>query len=143
LNGRTASFARDGVLVSSTTSNGKTTWKWREGDPMTPYLTTATLGRFDLTISRVNGIPSYVAVDPQLAKGQVLSKLPDIVNLYSSIYGPYPFDAVGAIVDSAKVVGYSLETQTKPNFDSMPDEATLAHERHDLRPRRHDAPGAA
>ena len=51
-----------------------------------------------------------------------------IVDFYSSIYGPYPFDAVGAIVDDAKVVGYSLETQTKPDFDRMPDEATLAHE---------------
>src|SRR5215217_8183314 len=39
-------------------------------------------------------------------------------------YSParYPFDAVGAIVDDAKVVGYSLETQTKPFFDRMPNE---------------------
>ena len=47
---------------------------------------------------------------------------------YASLYGPYPFNAVGAIVDSAKVVGYSLETQTKPNFPYVPDEATLVHE---------------
>ena len=58
----------------------------------------------------------------------MLSKLPEAVEFYSSIYGPYPFNAVGAIVDSAKVVGYSLETQTKPNFPSVPDEATLVHE---------------
>ena len=51
-----------------------------------------------------------------------------MVDFYASIYGPYPFDAVGAIVDDAKVVGYSLETQTKPNFDRMPNEATLVHE---------------
>ena len=73
-------------------------------------------------------IPSYVAVDPTLSNGNVLRKLPAIVDFYASIYGPYPFDAVGAIVDDAKVVGYSLETQTKPVFDRMPDEATLAHE---------------
>ena len=58
----------------------------------------------------------------------MLSKLPAAVDFYMSIYGPYPFNAVGAIVDSAKVVGYSLETQTKPVFDRMPDEATLVHE---------------
>ena len=51
-----------------------------------------------------------------------------MVDFFTSIYGPYPFNAVGAIVDSAKVVGYSLETQTKPVFDRMPDEATLVHE---------------
>jgi aminopeptidase N len=58
----------------------------------------------------------------------VLRKLPDIVKFYASIYGPYPFDAVGAVVDDAKIVGYSLETQTKPVFDRMPSELLLAHE---------------
>jgi aminopeptidase N len=118
----------NGVLVSHETSGGRTTWVWRETDLMAPYLATATLGRFNLTVSNVGGVPSYVAVDPQLSTGNVLRKLPDIVEYYTSIYGPYPFNAVGAIVDSARIVGYSLETQTKPVFDRMPDETTLAHE---------------
>jgi aminopeptidase N len=118
----------NGVLVSQTHAGGKATWFWRETDPMAPYLATTTLGKFDLTTSSTDGIPTYVAVDPQLAKGQVLTKLPDAVRFYASIYGPYPFNAVGAIVDSAKYVGYSLETQTKPNFPYVPDEATLVHE---------------
>jgi len=118
----------NGVLVSHATSAGRTTWVWHEADPMAPYLSTATLGRFDLTIGTAGGVPSYVAVDPQLSTGNVLRKLPEIVDFYSSIYGPYPFTAAGAIVDSAKVVGYSLETQTKPVFDRVPDETTLAHE---------------
>jgi aminopeptidase N len=118
----------NGVLVSHETSGGRTTWVWREADPMAPYLSTATLGRFDLTISTAAGVPSYVAVDPHLSTGNVLRKLPEIADFYSSIYGPYPFTAAGAIVDSAKVVGYSLETQTKPVFDRVPDETTLAHE---------------
>jgi aminopeptidase N len=118
----------NGVLISHDTSGGRTTWVWSETDPMAPYLATATLGRFDLTISTAGGVPSYVAVDPQLSSGNVLRKLPAIVDFYTSIYGAYPFNAVGSIVDSARVVGYSLETQTKPVYDRMPDEATLAHE---------------
>jgi aminopeptidase N len=119
----------NGVLVSHTTAGRTTTWRWDETDPMAPYLATATLGRFDLTTSTTPaGTPAYVAVDPQLPKGQVLDKLPAVVDFFTSIYGPYPFNAVGAIVDSAKVVGYSLETQTKPVFDRMPNEATLVHE---------------
>jgi aminopeptidase N len=118
----------NGVLVSHATAHGRTTWVWHEADPMAPYLSTATLGRFDLTISTAGGVPSYVASDPQLPTGNVLRKLPEIIDYYSSIFGPYPFTAVGAIVDSARVVGYSLETQTKPVFDRMPDETTLAHE---------------
>ena len=119
----------NGILVSSETSGGRTTWVWKETDLMATYLATSTLGKFDLTISEMaNGLPVYVAVDPQLAKGQVLSKLTESVELYTELYGPYPFNAVGAIVDSAKVVGYSLETQTKPNFPYVPNEATLVHE---------------
>jgi hypothetical protein len=96
---------------------------------MAPYLPTSTLGRFDLTRYRLpDGLPVYIAVDSKLPAVPVLGKLPAIVSFYSSIYGTYPFDAVGAIVDSAKEVGYSLETQTKPNFPYVPDEATLAHE---------------
>jgi aminopeptidase N len=119
----------NGVLTSRSTRAGRTTFVWRERFPMAPYLATSTLGRFDLTQFRLrNGLPVYIAVDPTLPAMPVLKKLPDIVAFYSSIYGPYPFDAVGAIVDDAKEVGYALETQTKPVFDSPPDEATLAHE---------------
>jgi aminopeptidase N len=118
----------NGVLVSETHNAGKATWVWRESDPMAPYLATTTLGTFELTTLTVSGIPTYVAIDPQLAKGQVLTKLPEAVDFYTSIYGAYPFNAVGAIVDSARYVGYSLETQTKPNFPYVPDEATLVHE---------------
>ena len=119
----------NGVLESQTTAGGRTTFVWRATTPMAPYLATATLGRFDLTqYTLPSGIPAYVAVDPTLPTGNVLRKLPDIVDFYSSIYGPYPFEAVGAIVDDAPDVGYSLETQTKPVFYRMPDEATLAHE---------------
>lgn len=118
----------NGVLLSHKTSDGWTTWRWREGDPMSSYLATVTLGRFDLTQYEVDGVPTYVAVDPTLPKGQVLTKLPAIIRYFSGLYGDYPFDAAGAIVDDAKGVGYALETQTKPVFDVMPDEWTLVHE---------------
>ncbi|HEX5995549.1 MAG TPA: M1 family metallopeptidase [Jiangellales bacterium] len=119
----------NGVLLSEGSAGGRTTFVWRESLPMAPYLATATLGRFDVTQYRLaNGIPVYLAVDPTLSSASVLKKLPNIVEYYTSIYGPYPFDAVGAIVDDAKQVGYSLETQTKPVFDRVPDEATFAHE---------------
>ena len=51
-----------------------------------------------------------------------------MVDYYASVFGAYPFESVGAIVDDAPDVGYSLESQTKPNFAYSPDEATVAHE---------------
>ena len=50
------------------------------------------------------------------------------MRFFSALYGPYPFNAAGAIVDDAPDVGYALESQTKPNFDFAPDETTLVHE---------------
>jgi len=58
----------------------------------------------------------------------VLGKPPAMVDYYQSVFGPYPFSSAGAVVDPAPDVGYSLENQTKPVFDSPPDELTLAHE---------------
>ena len=119
----------NGVLLWHTVSRTETTWRWRESDPMAPYLATTTLGRFDLQRSTVDGVPSYVAVDSRMKKGRaVLAKLPAMVRYFSALYGPYPFDAVGAVVDNAPNLDYSLETQTKPIFAYMPDETTLAHE---------------
>ena len=120
----------NGTLVGQSTRNGRTTFAWRENFPMATYLATATLGKFDVTKGKINGIPSYVAVDPsqEAAAAPALAQFPEIVKFLSSVYGPYPFDTVGAIVDDAPEVGYALESQTKPNFNSAPDDFTLAHE---------------
>ncbi|HTI33572.1 MAG TPA: M1 family aminopeptidase, partial [Miltoncostaea sp.] len=97
---------------------------------MAPYLATATLGTFTLTRSDVDGIPSYVAVDPsqEAASAPVLAKLPDMVRYFAGLLGPYPFQTVGAVVDDAPDAGYALESQTRPVFDRAPDDLTLAHE---------------
>jgi len=120
----------NGVLVAHFSHRGRTTWVWHEDDPMATYLATATNGRFTVMQARVGGIPVYNAVDPTLAAelGPLLDEVPDIVRFFSALYGPYPFNAAGAIVDDAPDVGYALESQTKPNFAFVPDETTLVHE---------------
>ncbi|MGH2925010.1 MAG: M1 family metallopeptidase [Solirubrobacterales bacterium] len=107
-----------------------TTFVWSEDAPMATYLATATTGRFQVTRSTADGIPSYVAIDPTQvsAATPVLAKTSAILRLYSRRFGAYPFDQTGAIVDRAPSVGYSLETQTRPLFNWAPDQLTLAHE---------------
>lgn len=126
--GRTA--LANGVLVSTRTKNGKTTWNWRSSTPMATYLATATNGFFDLTQTTLpDGTPSYVAVDPTITSSRaVLDMIPAIQEYFVSVFGPYPPDAIGAIVDRAPNVGYALETQTKANYASMPGQTTLSHE---------------
>ena len=120
----------NGRLLFRRTAGGKSTFVWRESKPMTTYLATITLGRFQVHTARAGHIPVYVALDPQeAAKAKPVSdRIPEIIAFEQSVFGPYPFETVGAIVDHAPNVGYALESQTKPNFDSAPSISTLAHE---------------
>ncbi len=128
----------NGELVSSETRAGKTTWRWREDNPMAPFLATATNGPFQTRFGRlVGGLPEYNAVDPDATAGGVpnpalawerLAMQPRMLRFFSILYGPYPFDSIGAIVDHAPEVGYALESQTKPNYSRVPSEGTLVHE---------------
>jgi aminopeptidase N len=121
----------NGALEGQVSHRGRTTFRWRERYPMAPYLATITLGRFTVATGRTpSGVPTYVAVDPTQAAdaAPVLAELPEMVSFLERLYGGYPFETVGAIVDDAPELGYSLETQTKPVFDSAPSESTLLHE---------------
>jgi aminopeptidase N len=136
--GRTA--LANGRLVSTTDNGDTTTWRWRESSPMVPYLTTATNGVFELRIGTVNGLPEYNAVDPetrrfgqkdpepQLAWDRLTATQEPALDLFTELYGPYPYDSVGAIVDWAPNVFYSLESQTKPNYWHVASVATIVHE---------------
>ncbi len=124
----------NGVLVSSSTFGGQTDWHWREDSPMATYLATATLGDFNVTQrAGTGGLPIYTGIDAayaptdRLSTEAVFDRLPDVIDYFSSIYGPYPFDAAGGIADTSDA-GYALESQTKPNYSSPPDDATQAHE---------------
>ncbi|MEU0005485.1 M1 family metallopeptidase [Streptomyces sp. NPDC006314] len=127
--GRTA--VANGVLLGQRTAHGRTTFRWRETQPMAAYLATATIGRFNVErYTTRDGIQVYNAVDAREARAAapVLKKLPSVLAWESKLFGPYPFRAAGAIVDHAPSVGYALETQTRPVYDSAPSLSTLVHE---------------
>jgi aminopeptidase N len=133
----------NGVLEGRATKRGTTIWEWEERDPMAPYLATATNGEFETRFGRIlGGLREYNAVDPttrrstsptappepQLAWERIESTQPTAVQLFSELYGPYPFDAIGAIVDYAPNVFYHLESQGKANYWVVPGVSTIVHE---------------
>ena len=120
----------NGVYLGKRTAGGRTTYRWRQSEPMASYLATATVGKFEIErYTTGDGIQVYNAVDPREASAAapVLKKLPSVLKWESKLFGPYPFRAAGSIVDHADV-GYALETQTRPLYDAAPDLATLVHE---------------
>jgi hypothetical protein len=98
---------------------------------MAPYLATVTTGKFKVTQSQTkSGIPVYNAVAPNLVKDsrKVLRKQNRIVDFFQDVYGDYPYEVVGAVIDEAPKIGYALETQSKPVYAYRPEAAEVAHE---------------
>jgi aminopeptidase N len=136
--GRTA--IGNGLLVDTVDNGATTTWHWRASDPTSSYLATATSGIFETDFGSLpNGLPEYNAVDPQTRGSGSNDPNPQLawqrlafngpaVELFSQLFGPYPFESVGGVVDWAPNVFYSLESQTRPMYWRIPSEGTVVHE---------------
>lgn len=122
----------NGRLVDTYDKGGQTVAHWRESKPMATYLATATIGKFDVKTGRTpGGTPIYVAIDPVLENSNnvdVYGVTAEVTDYWSKVFGPYPFEETGAIVDDMPQAGFSLETQTKPVYSAIRSESTIAHE---------------
>ncbi|MEU6283645.1 M1 family metallopeptidase [Streptomyces sp. NPDC047028] len=122
----------NGRLVSTRSRGGSTYTHWRESRPMATYLATATIGKFDVRTGRTpGGIPVYVAIDPVLKNSNsvdVYAVTAAATDYWSKIFGPYPFEETGAIVDDMPEAGFSLEVQSKPAYSAVRNETTIVHE---------------
>ncbi|WP_406378703.1 M1 family metallopeptidase [Streptomyces sp. NBC_00197] len=122
----------NGRLVSTHDRGGRTVTHWRESRPMATYLATATIGKFDVRTGRTPaGTPIYVAIDPVLANSNsvdVYAVTAAATDYWSQVFGPYPFEETGAIVDDMPQAGFSLEVQSKPAYSAVRSEVTIVHE---------------
>ncbi|MGY4983530.1 M1 family metallopeptidase [Streptomyces sp. 900105755] len=122
----------NGRLVSTYDKGGSTYTHWRESKPMATYLATATIGKFDVRTGKTpSGIPVYVAIDPVLANSNsvdVYAVTAAATDYWSQLFGPYPFEETGAIVDDMPEAGFSLEVQSKPAYSAVRSETTIVHE---------------
>ncbi|WP_369262403.1 M1 family metallopeptidase [Streptomyces sp. R35] len=122
----------NGRLISTYDKDGQTVTHWRENKPMATYLATATIGTFDVkTGTTPAGTPIYVAIDPVLANSNsvdVYAVTAEATDYWSQVFGPYPFEETGAIVDDMPQAGFSLEVQSKPAYSAVRSESTIVHE---------------
>lgn len=128
------SAASNGVLRSRRTSHGKTTWSWRQRQPMATYLSLVAIGDFNVYRSTVRlqhrrTITAWSFVQPSLGDAAAQrTLLPKVLAFSEKQYGRYPFDGTGMIIQDDLDVDFALETQTRPFFDGVPDDSTLVHE---------------
>jgi aminopeptidase N len=111
----------NGTLRGRSTSGGWTTWQWVERHPMASYLALAAIGQFDLTFRRTPaGLPVIDAIDPDL-EGRAdfaIGREIRITRFLRQQFGPYPFDALGGVVDDT-TTGVALENQTRPLYSRV------------------------
>jgi aminopeptidase N len=116
------------------TRAGWTTWTWKASDPMASYLSTASVGDFALSYDvGARGLPIINAIDADVTGAALaetkasLALQPQMITFLEGLFGRYPFEAFGAIVDD-DTVDYALETQTRPVYSEVADEYTVVHE---------------
>lgn len=121
--------AANGRLLSVANKGSHTTFEWNEAQSMSPYLAVIDIGRAQLSRSEVAGLPAWTMVDPRFSKQilRPLSALPEVVRFESNIFGPYPFDALGSIVDLTDLY-LGLEGQTRPIYGFPPSRTVVVHE---------------
>ncbi|MFI5043280.1 MAG: M1 family metallopeptidase [Acidimicrobiales bacterium] len=115
-------------------ANGWTTWFWAAPDAQASYLTTASVGDYELRVGATpGGLPIIDAVDDGLTPANAaatdagLALQADMIEFLEDAFVPYPFNSFGSIVDD-DTVGYALESQTRPVYSRVAREATIIHE---------------
>lgn len=120
----------NGRLRSVERVGGRTRFTWVEEALMSPYLAVLDIGRGRLVRSQIGDLPAWTLIDPRMEPGsrRVLAALPEIVRFQARLFGGYPFDSAGSIVDFAPGLGYALESQSRPIYAFVPDRTTVVHE---------------
>jgi aminopeptidase N len=99
---------------------GYTTWTWRESSPMAPYLATMVVGTYRVHESTHGTRPVLLAVHTSLPTSvdDQLARTPEVADYLATVFGPYPFDALGGIVVNDSRIGFALENQSRPIYSA-------------------------
>ena len=129
--------ASNGLLTDTLDNGTTTTFVWDNPDPTASYLLALSIADYTVeTQAGPDGLPirNFFPPDQADKAADYFSAQGDMIAFFSDTFGPYPFEAYGALVVDTGF-GFALETQTLSTFSvgllsSPRDEAqsTIAHE---------------
>ncbi|MGI5242121.1 M1 family metallopeptidase [Dactylosporangium sp. CA-139066] len=111
----------NGLPLGHSTRDGWTTWRWASALPMVSYTSTIAIGRWRVDEHLHHGRPTILAVDAAIPPGPAdaaIGRTDDIIDYFEGLFGPYPFESAGAIVERDEGLQFALETQTRPIYPS-------------------------
>jgi aminopeptidase N len=112
----------NGILTETITEAGGTTTVWEARDPMASYVVTLHAGRLDIDVREgPGGIPIRAVFAESVAPAQRLmfDRMPEMLEYFGSVFGPYPFASTGGTVVGSPIP-FALETQTLPIYGALP-----------------------
>ena len=132
--------AANGVLAGTVVKGAKRTFTWKMDEPMASYLAAVSVGRFATETATSAGgvvIRNYFATDLAAAAHDVFARTGEVVDYFTTLFGPYPFPVYGVVVPDANS-GAAMENQTLSLFgrdvvtkgmsDPIPGSVFLSHE---------------
>jgi aminopeptidase N len=112
----------NGVLTRQSSTRGWSTYKWRSAKPQATYLATLAMGKYEITTDTTeSGLPVVNAYSEDLgedagAARASVERTTEVADWLGTVFGTYPFTAVGGYVPALPNAGFSLETQTRPFY---------------------------
>jgi aminopeptidase N len=133
--------AANGLLQDIIDNGDTSTYHWESNDPVASYLVTVNIDEFEVRTDKgPDGLPirNYFPEEISDQAEDIFAATAEMIEFFSGVFGPYPFDAYGVIVAGVPLP-FALETQTLSLFGSdviNPDyrptsggaETVIAHE---------------
>ena len=115
----------NGRLISSDARDqaGLDTWHWKTTETLDTYQSLLSIGHYAIEQGTADGWPYVYAVSDRLSPGERakafdnLARTPKIISAEQSIYGPYPYNAIGGLVTGHDLWYDGLESATRPVYD--------------------------
>jgi aminopeptidase N len=128
-NGRLDSVARS----TGAAGNPSTiTYTWDNQEPTASYLVMFHAAELDVTFGEgPGGITIIAAFPPNLSEQErvLFERVPEMIEVFTELFGPYPFASIGNTVFADTSFNAALEAQGMIGYDgSAVNERTIAHE---------------
>ena len=124
-----------GELVETVDHGDTVTYVWESRHAMASYLTVLAIARFDEAEgTTASGVPIAHSIERSVDESvrRHLGNSGAIIDFFSEVFGPYPFDSTGAIVIDGSLPFLALETQPRPIYEARTldsvGESIIAHE---------------
>ena len=124
----------NGFFVGSKRVGAKRRFEWAMLQPMTAWLATVHVNKFELDLTHApDGTPIRIYAPAGVPQSHidVYAKAGPMITYFETLIGRYPFASYGSVIVEDPLLYYPLETQAMSTFPAdtnSPDELLVAHE---------------